>query len=93
MEINRNLTNKILGSITLNSFIAIDILHVSFERRPLHLLLMSKLGAKLDHERTFTIVFLDIAGAFDDVWQAALVTKLGAEILNGAVMFKWSRKR
>ena len=42
----------------------------------LHLLLTSELSATLDQGKDTAVVALDMEGAFDRVWQAALITKL-----------------
>ena len=52
----------------------------------MHLLLTSELSAALDQERATAVVALDIEGAFDRVWHAALVTKLRAAGVDGALL-------
>ena len=52
----------------------------------LHLLLASRLSAALDQERATAVVALDIEGAFDRVWKEALVTKLCAAGIDGALL-------
>jgi len=52
----------------------------------LHLLLSSELSAALDQGKTTAVVALDIEGAFDRVWHEALVTKLRAAGIDGALL-------
>ena len=52
----------------------------------LHLLLSSELSAALDRGKKSTIVALDIEGAFDRVWHEALLTKLRAAGIDGALL-------
>ena len=52
----------------------------------LHLLLSSSLSAALDQGRATAVVALDIEGAFDRVWKEALVTKLCAAGIDGALL-------
>ena len=52
----------------------------------LHLLLSSELGAALDRGHSTPVIALDIKGAFDRVWHAALITKLRAVGVSGALL-------
>ncbi|KAG0717399.1 putative RNA-directed DNA polymerase from transposon X-element [Chionoecetes opilio] len=52
----------------------------------LHLLLGSDLSAALDQGKATAVVALDIEGAFDRVWHEALVTKLRATGIDGALL-------
>ena len=52
----------------------------------LHLLLASSLSAALDQERSTAVVALDIEVAFNRVWKEALVTKLFAAGIDGALL-------
>ena len=52
----------------------------------LHLLLTTELSAALDQGEATAVVALDIDGAFDRVWHAALVTKLRAAGIDGALL-------
>ena len=52
----------------------------------LHLLLSSELSAALDQGKSSAVVALDIEGAFDRVWHEALVTKLRATGIGGALL-------
>ena len=52
----------------------------------LHLLLTSELSAALDQGKKNAVVALDIEGAFDRVWHEALVTKLRAAGIDGALL-------
>ena len=52
----------------------------------LHLQLSSEWGAALDRGKAALVVALDIEGAFDKVWHAALVTKLRAAGVDGPLL-------
>ena len=52
----------------------------------LHLLLTAELSAALDNSKKTAVVALDIEGAFDKVWHAALITKLRAAGVDGALL-------
>lgn len=52
----------------------------------LHLLLTTEWSAALDQERATAVVALDIEGAFDRVWHAALITKLRAAGIDGPLL-------
>ncbi|KAG0717912.1 putative RNA-directed DNA polymerase from transposon BS [Chionoecetes opilio] len=52
----------------------------------LHLLLTSDLSAALDQGKATAVVALDIEGAFERVWHEALVTKLRAAGIDGALL-------
>ncbi|KAG0723769.1 putative RNA-directed DNA polymerase from transposon BS [Chionoecetes opilio] len=52
----------------------------------LHLLLASDLSAALDQGKATAVVALDIEGAFDRVWHEALITKLRAAGIDGALL-------
>lgn len=52
----------------------------------LHLLLSTEWSGALDQGKTTAVVALDIEGAFDKVWHAALTTKLRAIGVDGALL-------
>lgn len=52
----------------------------------LHLLLSTEWSAGLDQGKASAVVALDIEGAFDRVWHAALITKLHAAGVGGALL-------
>ena len=52
----------------------------------LHLLLTTEWSAALDRGRATAVVALDIEGAFDRVWHAALITKLRAAGVDGPLL-------
>ena len=52
----------------------------------LHLLLTTKWSEALDHGKATAVVALDIEAAFDSVWHAALLTKLRAVGVDGALL-------